>query len=162
MNDLSDVGSLTTTPPPGWTDSDRAGFISLMRRLPRAVSSIEEMQAAAADGAIPGAELERTLAALLAACGEDPTEWISTRSLAAGATFDSRNNFPVDWRTAYRWMEVSVVHGGSEGWVVHVRGIERDRADDGRETSRLLVSAKLFNRHDAWRVAEVFANFFDC
>lgn len=165
MNDLSNARALdaanAAVEPPRWTDGDRRAFAGVIGRLPRPLSSIEELRADT-DGMIPGAQIEKTLAALLAACGEDPTEWISTRSLAASATFDTRNGVPADWRTVYRWMEVSVVHGGSEGWVVHVRGIERGRADDGRETSRLLVSAKLFNRHDAWRVAEVFANFFDC
>jgi hypothetical protein len=121
-----------------------------------------ETLAADADGRVDGRRIETILADLMAACGDNPFEWISARSLAPNASFDTFNRVPTDWQKAYRWLEVSVVHGGSEGWVVHVRGVLRDRQQDGKESSELLVAAKALNRSDAWRAAEIFACFFDC
>jgi hypothetical protein len=114
------------------------------------------------DGRVDGHQLEKLLAGLMNACGGNPFEWISTRSLAADAPYGTFNRIPLDWQSAYRWLEVSVVHGGSEGWVVHVRGVLRNRLDDGKELSELLVSAKALNRDEAWRAAQIFAHFFDC
>lgn len=163
MNDMAAPAAISTpaTSELPWTDASREGWKPMVKAIPRKLSCIEELEADG-DGMIAGDVIEKTLADVLRVCGYDPTEWISARSLAAHATFDSRNRFPRDWRTVYRWLETGVVHGGSEGWIVHVRGIARERAEDGTEQSRLLLMAKLLNRHDAWRVAELFAHFFDC
>lgn len=141
--------------------AEREAWISAINALPPNQRQFETY-VADPDGRIDGRRVEKILGDLMTACGDNPFEWISARSLAPHASFDTFNRVPSDWRQAYRWLEVSVVHGGSEGWVVHVRGVLRDRDQDGKERSELLVSAKALNRSDAWRAAKIFAFFFDC
>lgn len=156
------MNTISTIEPQATSEvSERARWMEAIGAMPAEQRQFETY-AADADGRVDGRRVERILEGLMTACGGNPFEWISARSLAPHAAFDSSNRVPTDWREAYRWLEVSVVHGGSEGWVVHVRGVMRDRQQDGKELSELLISAKALNRNDAWRAAAIFAHFFDC
>jgi len=58
----------------------------------------------------------------------------------------------------YRWLDVTVVRGGSEGYYLHLTLVPR-RHD--RDPSILMAVAKGYDRPKMWKIAEATAKFLD-
>lgn len=83
------------------------------------------------------------------------TEYLETRADYEALPKEDRLYLdqPV-WREGVRWIEVSWVIGGSEGYYVHFRPA-------GRDSSKLFALGKFWDNADASHCADFFTRFFN-
>ncbi len=61
----------------------------------------------------------------------------------------------------YRWIAVFPVTGANEGFYIHLETISDD--EDGRgQTRKMIGSAKVWNKADAWEIARHVGDALDC
>jgi len=75
--------------------SERARWLEAIEALRTEHRQFETYEADA-DGRVDGRRVEKILEDLMTACGGNPFEWISARSLAPHAACDSSNRVPTD------------------------------------------------------------------